>query len=474
MDLQQLADSFEPMTCIMSVQVFDDGSYGNIRIVCGNKPYVASIESPDNIAFSGMLKNKFIPDSPYEKYIPKDLNFEGACYRCAVLKKPFHTYIHPERYDFWVDMYMMPIAADEGNTYYFAYSQELTAGAISSRMSNVDAAVASAVLETCIKLRGTNDFKHTMDEVISDIRDLCEADKVCLILTDAQKRSFSVLSEAASSPERNYPVEKYLRDTYEDFYDIIETWEDTIAGSTCLIIQNENDMKVVSERNPVWCDSLKKVDVHTIVLYPLKYGKTTLGYIWALNFDTEKTAQIRATLESTTYFIASEIANQQLMDKLKEISSFDILTGVMNRNAMNQKVDSVIAGTDKLPPQTAVIFVDLNGLKQINDNGGHANGDRLLKQAADVLKETFGGSDIYRAGGDEFMVLATEISEKALEEKIKQLRLYQTQPGSVSFSLGYCYSEGEIDIRQAMSTADKLMYKDKQLFYEKYPERKRK
>ena len=208
MDLQQLADSFEPMTCIMSVQVFDDGSYGNIRIVCGNKPYVASIESPDNIAFSGMLKNKFIPDSPYEKYIPKDLNFEDAFYRCAVLKKPFHTYIHPERYDFWVDMYMMPIAADEGNTYYLAYSQELTAGAVSSRMSNVDAAVASAVLETCIKLRGTNDFKHTMDEVISDIRDLCEADKVCLILTGAQKRSFSVLSEAASSPERNYPVEK--------------------------------------------------------------------------------------------------------------------------------------------------------------------------------------------------------------------------------------------------------------------------
>lgn len=113
MDLQQLADSFEPMTCIMSVQVFDDGHYGNIRIVCGNKPYIDSIENPDNIAFSGMLKNKFIPDSPYERYIPKDLNFEDDCYRCAVLKKPFHTYIHPERYAFWVDMYMMPIAADK-------------------------------------------------------------------------------------------------------------------------------------------------------------------------------------------------------------------------------------------------------------------------------------------------------------------------------------------------------------------------
>jgi len=474
MDLQQLADSFEPMTCIMSVQVFDDGHYGNIRIVCGNKPYIDSIENPDNIAFSGMLKNKFIPDSPYERYIPKDLNFEDACYRCAVLKKPFHTYIHPERYAFWVDMYMMPIAADKDDTYYFTYSQELTPDANSSRMSNLDAAVTINVLETCIKLRGTKDFKHTMDEVISDIRSLCEADKVCLILTDMQKRNFSVLSEAASTPERNYSVEKYLRAEYDDFFDIIETWDDTIAGSTCLIVQNERDMNVLNERNPVWCQSLKLVDVRSIVLYPLKNDGETIGYIWALNFDTEKTTYIRATLESSSFFIASEIVNRQLMDKLKRISSFDILTGVKNRNAMNQRIDDIINGTEKLPESTAVVFVDLNGLKQINDKGGHATGDRLLKQAADILKGTFKNGDIYRAGGDEFMVITDAISEKALEEKLEKLKLYQTDSEEVSFALGYCYSENEIDIRQAMSIADKRMYEDKQLFYEKFPERKRK
>ena len=473
MDLQQLVNSFEPMTCIMSVQVFDDGSYGNIRIVCGNKPYIDSIENPDNIAFGGMLKNTFIPDSPYERYIPKDLNFEDVCYRCAVLKKPAHAYIHPERYDFWVDMYLMPIAADSGNTYYMTYSQELTPCAQSDRMSNIAPSVASSVLETCIKLRGTKDFKHTMDEVICDIRNLCEADKVCLILTDKQKRSFSVLSEAASTPERNYSVEKYLRDTYEDFYDIIETWDDTIAGSTCLIVKDEKDMSVLKERNPAWYQSLMEVDVNTIVLYPLKNVDETIGYIWALNFDTEKTTKIRATLEGSSFFIASEIVNRQLMEKLKRISSSDILTGVKNRNAMNQKIDDIIEGKEQIPEKAAVIFVDLNGLKQINDNGGHATGDKLLKQAADILKNTFEGSDIYRAGGDEFMVLATDISEKDLEKKLEKLKLYQSDSETVSFSLGYCYSEGKINIRQAMSIADKRMYKNKQLFYERFPERRR-
>ena len=474
MDLQELVDSFEPMSCVMSLELFPDGSYGNIRIVCGNKGYIDSIENPDNIAFSGMLKNKFIPDSPYERYIPKDLNFEDACYRCAVFKKPFHTYMHPERYNFWVDMYMMPIAVDDGNKYYAVYSQELTPDAESSRMSNIGAAISTTVLETCIKLHGTKDFKHTMDEVVSDICSQCGADKVCLILTDMHKRTFSVLSEAAGSPEADYSVEKYLRDTYEDFFDIIATWEDSIAGSTCLIIQNENDMDILHDRNPVWADSLREVNIKSIVLYPLRYNEETLGFIWAINFNTDDTLQIRAILESTCYFIASEIANHRLLDKLKIMGSFDMLTGVKNRNAMNHRVDGILKGKDMLPKKTAVIFADLNGLKQINDNGGHSRGDMLLKNSADILKETFPDGDIYRAGGDEFMVIVSGISENELEERMKKLKEYQTNTSEVSFALGCHYSDGDTDISRAMSIADKKMYHDKQMYYERFPERRRK
>ncbi|MCR5701312.1 MAG: GGDEF domain-containing protein [Lachnospiraceae bacterium] len=464
MDLQKLVDCYEPMSCVMSVRVFPDGHYGDIRIVCGNKAYVESIENSDNISFAEMLDNKFVPNSPYERYIPKDLNFEDSCYRCAVLKKPFHSYIHPERYSFWVDIYMMPIAADEDDTYYFVYSQELTPGVSTKKLSNVDPVISATVLETCIKLRGTNDFKQTMDEIISDIQKQCEADKICLILTDMQRRTFSILSEAAGSEKADYSVEDFLRKKYANFFEIIETWDDTIAGSTCLVIQNERDMEVLHERNPVWCDSLKEVDVESIVLYPLRYNNETLGYIWALNFNVENTMRIRATLESTSYFIASEIANHKLLNELKIMGSYDTLTGVKNRNAMNQRVDRLISGQDEASDNTAVLFVDLNGLKQTNDNSGHANGDKLLQKAAEILKEVFDGNDIYRAGGDEFMVLAGGISENSLEKKLKKLDSYRND-SDVSFALGYCYSDKNTDIRQAMSTADKRMYEDKKNYY---------
>ncbi|MCH5272430.1 MAG: GGDEF domain-containing protein, partial [Lachnospiraceae bacterium] len=86
MDFQSFVDKFESMACIISVEKFSDGHYGNIRLVTGNEAYIKSIENKDIISSTQMLKNKFIPNSPYEDYIPKDLNFEDACYRCAILK----------------------------------------------------------------------------------------------------------------------------------------------------------------------------------------------------------------------------------------------------------------------------------------------------------------------------------------------------------------------------------------------------
>ena len=470
MNLQKFIDGFDTVSCVMSVQVYPDGSYGNIRIVCGNKAYVDSIENPAGLAFSGTKLDKFIPDQPYENYIAKDLNFEDACYRCAYFKKPFHTYIHPERYHFWVDMYMMPIAADHDDTYYFVFTMELTPDAETDRMSNIDSTVSEAVLATCIKLRGTKDYRSTMDEVMKDIRTLCEAERVCMIRTDMRMRSYSVLSEASEDElvgegSERYPIAAYLRDNFGDFFDIIDTWEDCIAGSTCLIIKNESDMNVVYERNPIWVESLKKSNVRSIVLYPLKYNKETLGYIWALNFNVENTARIRATLESTTYFIASEIANHNLLDQLEIMGAYDSLTGVKNRNAMNQRVDELVEFKEKLPKGTAVFFADVNGLKTTNDQQGHEKGDKLLQRAADVLKTTFPEGDIYRAGGDEFVVLMTDVPEDSLAGILTELGKYRFEAEDVSLSIGYCYSDGSVDIRQAMSTADKRMYEDKQQYY---------
>ena len=468
MDYQKFVDGFELTTCIISVERFPDGSYGNIRIVAGNKPYIDSIENPYNGAAAHMLNNKFIPGSPYEKYIPKDLNFEQTCYRCAFMKKPVHTYLKPDRFECWINQYIMPVESEEPNIGYCSYTLDITMEADTGIMTNLSASTASSVLETCIKLRGTNDFVQAINDVIGDICDLCGA-KVCtLLLIDDTEKTCSVLAAA----DRTDSSDKHNIVIGDSFYSLAKTWDETIAGSNCLIIQSEQDMRILEERNKPWHDSLVSAGVDTLVLFPLRQGDKTLGYIYALNFDAERAQKIKETLELTTYFIASEIANHQLLKQLAVLSSMDLLTGIFNRNAMNGRVDRFVSGEEPTPKEYGIIFADLNGLKTVNDIEGHIAGDRLLKKAAEKLKTVFSDCDIYRAGGDEFMMIAAKTTEEELEQRIAQLRKEAEDPKNISFALGLYYERSGGDIRDAMRLSDERMYEDKECYYKKYPERK--
>ena len=200
MDFQKFVDGFQPMTCIVSIEKLPDGKYGEIRLVAGNKAYIDSIENmPDMPA---LLSKKFIPNSLYQNYFPQDLNFESFIYNSAVLKKPQHSYVHPERFDFWFNLFSMPLDADDGNLCYCTYTQEVTHEVESEKMSNVSHDTAAEVLSTCIKLRGTSDFQKTMYEVIKDIRNICGASYCAILTMNEMSRSCSLLCEDISDEFR--------------------------------------------------------------------------------------------------------------------------------------------------------------------------------------------------------------------------------------------------------------------------------
>jgi len=71
----------------------------------------------------------------------------------------------------------------------------------------------------------------------------------------------------------------------EGFFDITQTWDQTIGGSTCVIVKNRQDREWLESVNPLWYQSLKGAGVDSIVLFPLIYNENTLGYMWALNFN---------------------------------------------------------------------------------------------------------------------------------------------------------------------------------------------
>ena len=466
MDFQSVADSIQAMTCIVSVEKLEGGGHGTIRIVTGNKAYIDSIEHPPGGV--EMLTRKFVPNEEYTRYLPKDLNFEDFCYRSAVEKKCLHSYAHPDRFEMWFNMIFMPLGPDDGNICYCSYTMEMHTEPDSAYVSDVSGDIAASVLKTTLIFKDTTNIKKNMTSVVKSIRELCGAKRCCALHLDHAQEKCSILGVDVLDDTEAQSITDYFN---ESFYEIAKTWEDTISGSNCLIIKNEEEMAVLKERNPRWYDSLKEFNVETLALFPLKNRDELFGYMWTTDFAPENSPKIKEALESTAFILSSELANYYLLEKLRVLSANDMLTGVRNRNEMNNVVDRYSRGEAIVSEPLGIIFADLNGLKLINDKEGHDAGDALLKRAALALCEVFDSEFIYRAGGDEFSIIVPGLNEEEVNKKIEQVREVSKKYDRVSLALGGSFANKQTDIHQALRDADKRMYEDKRKYYERHPEK---
>ena len=461
MDFEQALSGYKSKACILSVEKYPGGGYGNIRIAAGNKAHY------DEMA--NVMHRPFIPDSPYGEYLPENKNFEDFCYRCAFLGQPLHTYVPLPQMGLWLNMFLLPLASDREEIGYCIYSYDVTPEADSAQRADVSAETSAAVLKTCIKLRSSENIRETFREVIEDIRQICDSDHCCILLTDSEQRSCMNLCEAIRPGCGLTPVDEYFG---EDFFDLTQTWDSTIGDSTCIIIKDERDLEWLKTDNPIWYQSLCNAGVRSIVLFPLKHNGVMLGYLWAVNFNVEDTVKIKETLELTTFFLSAEISNFLLLQRLEFLSSMDMLTGVRNRNKMNAMMDDIISGKMTMQPPYAVIYADLNSFKHVNDEKGHSAGDRILKKAAEILCEAFPDCEVYRAGGDEFMIIAKEMDEDAVKAKQKQIKEQAASVEGLVFAIGSHIVHDTEDIRTAMRAADQEMYAEKREYYAKHPDQK--
>lgn len=459
-ELQKFVESFPTMTSILSVEKRTDGSIGTIRIEAGNQIYIKSMERKDEDGNS-VFTQTFVPGSNYERYMEKELNFEKFVYQSAILHKPVHAYIRPERFNFCINEFLMPVDVEDDEKGYCVFTLEIQPEEDLDTSTRLSSEISQNVLKACIKLRGSKDFKKTMAEVIEDVRKICDAKSCSVLQTDFKERTCSILTCARKDNPPPPLIDKIFNNEY--IY-IAESWIETLKGSNCLIIQNDADMEIIRQRNPNWHKTMMEAGVKSLVLLPLTHNNEFVGFIWATNFDTSRVLHIKETLELVTFFIASEVASYKLVQRLRFLSNEDLLTGVNNRNAMNNRVLQFVSGEVNYRT-ISVVFADLNGLKPINDNEGHNAGDTLLKSAAEILKQTFSDCEIYRAGGDEFVVVAIDIPKESLEARVETLREKSKVKGNVSFAIGFYHDENGGDVRKAMREADALMYEDKKAHY---------
>ena len=165
------------------------------------------------------------------------------------------------------------------------------------------------------------------------------------------------------------------------------------------------------------------------------------------------------------------IERHQLQMALRAMALVDDLTGLYNRRGFQTLARQHMKMADRMRKRVSHIFVDLDGLKEINDSLGHREGDLALIEAADLLKETFRESDIIaRIGGDEFVVLALETVGLAQEHWVTRLQENLARRNErperryrLSLSMGIAYYDPDFPcpLDDLLNRADALMYEQK-------------
>jgi diguanylate cyclase (GGDEF)-like protein/PAS domain S-box-containing protein len=290
---------------------------------------------------------------------------------------------------------------------------------------------------------------------------------------------------------------KQLRRTEEELRKLYRAIEQ--SSSMILITDVTGSIEYV---NPVFTQTTGYTQEEIIGKNPrfLKSGKTpperykqlwytiTSGGVWRGEFINKKKngelywesasiAPVKNSKGEITHFVAVKEDITELVrmrEELRSMALIDDLTGLYNRRGFFTLAQHQLELANRARKGLLLLFADLDGMKWINDTLGHLEGDRALKEAAGILKDTFRRSDIIaRIGGDEFAVLAMEEREDNAESVAVRLqksleahnaRLNYGQKYKLSLSLGVAYYDPQspCSLDALMAKADTLMYAQKQ------------
>jgi diguanylate cyclase (GGDEF)-like protein len=164
---------------------------------------------------------------------------------------------------------------------------------------------------------------------------------------------------------------------------------------------------------------------------------------------------------------AAELARRDAAEaEMRLLSLTDVLTGLHNRRGFFIHAEQVFKMAQRKRAPSAVIFADVDGLKQVNDELGHETGDELIRDAAAVFRESFRDADVVaRIGGDEFVAFTLDDGQpdvilSRLQANLHAFNLMQERPYTLAISAGVvqCDPASEHKLLNYVVLADQQMY----------------
>lgn len=230
----------------------------------------------------------------------------------------------------------------------------------------------------------------------------------------------------------------------------------------------------IEARYPAVAAAMRSARLEGIAAFPLLRDRAPLGIVGLFFEERHEIAPAAIDLVQTICLQATQaLARVRLQEELAHLALHDQLTGLANRALLREHIDSALATATRTMQPIAMMFLDLDGFKPVNDRLGHATGDEVLREVAERLRSIVRDSDVIgRFGGDEFIVLCPETDDEQAAAIAERLRESVGEPMewlpegfAVSASVGVVVhhaKERSMTTDELLELADTEMYRAKE------------
>lgn len=308
----------------------------------------------------------------------------------------------------------------------------------------------ATVLNSCVgKLNSDTDIDVGINNLLATVNDYFQADRTYVFEIDPDRDVLINTFEYICGQE----VSVQMDNLQEVPVSVIKVWMQNFRQGRSYYMSD-----LEQERGQPSYEMLKAQQVWRLLAVPLMKGGAMVGF---LGVDNPRAHYDDATLlASIQFFVTNSLDRKKQQAYLEKLSYRDMLTGLYNRNRYIERLEAYKQVQDQ---QIGAIYIDLNGLKKVNDEQGHRAGDELIVRAAGTIAGIF-AEDAYRVGGDEFVVILLDVSREDFARKTEQLRR-QMQENSVDASIGGVWQASTENLEDLLRLADENMYREKKRYY---------
>ena len=315
---------------------------------------------------------------------------------------------------------------------------------------NEDLNVSNTLIQCVRKLSNDLYKESTIDEILQIICEFYQAERCYVLDLDMDNKKVNGIFEYGKRHD-DIHIENMVRLCLEHT-DLINQFFENQKSYYIEDVTHE-----IPYTSPIYASFMQQ-KIHSIIVVPFMDHKQIKG-VFAVDNPKQNYYQ-KDFLESLCFFIKTAMEREKEKTKLKNLSYVDSLTYAQNRNHFNEYLEQ---NRNKELHSLGVIYLDLNGLKEINDKMGHIAGDTLIISASYALQEIFLDNS-YRVGGDEFVVIEQDVSELLFFDQYAKL-LKRMKELEISVATGCVWKETCPNLSETLQEADQKMYEDKKRYY---------